>query len=252
MMTCEQIQADAAGWAAMDVDDAERKAIVAHATTCAACHAALTEGALLLAMLDDVPSLTAPSPEVLRRVSADILGQKPKRPAWRPVVGIAASVLAAWLLPMAGGRRLSGSAPAVLGALALALLGALVAGAALAFGGPVLAAIPIVSLADSLLRGADAGLQATVGAKCALFELGLGLIPAAAATWLARKGSVDRPAIAVGAATGGGALAAQGVLHMTCHAAPSVSHAIVFHTMPVALAIGIGYLLGARLSRISR
>jgi hypothetical protein len=140
----------------------------------------------------------------------------------------------------------------LLGALGLALLGAVLAGAALAFGGPILAAIPVVSLADSLLRGAEAGLQATVGAKCASFELGLGLIPAAVATWLARKGSLDRPAIAVGAATGGGALAAQGVLHITCHATPSVSHAIVFHSMPVALAIGIGLLLGARLSRVSR
>ena len=82
--------------------------------------------------------------------------------------------------------------------------------------------------------------------KCVVFELGLALAPLAVAFQLARKGRLGSTRGALAAAAGAGAIVGQGVLHVACHASPSLTHGLVFHTLPVLLALGAGALLGAR------
>jgi hypothetical protein len=246
-VTCEEVQAQAAGLASLPAGDPERQAAEAHARTCTACRAALAEGAAVLALIDRALPLEAPQPEALARTASQILRElAAERPSARRSVAGSVAALGAtwagcWLLVMAPHR---GQGAAVLVSAAIALVTALVGAAALTWGGRVLPALPALSLLLSLSTGGSAGLQVAQGIKCAGFELALAAVPLAIAFALVRRGRLAPVGLAAAAATG--ALIGQAALHVACHASPDPGHALVFHTLPILLALGVGALAGRR------
>jgi hypothetical protein len=256
-LRCDQIQASAAGIAALAPSDPERRAAEAHALVCAACAAALAEARAVLALVDRALPLEAPRPEAMARARAEILremsspgapartGHTARRlPAPRAIAVVLAVLAGCWLLPMI--KHFNAGMPVVVSA-ALAVMAAAAGAAALTWGGRTLLLLPLLSLALAVFDGGSGGLQVSAGVRCVVFELGLALAPLAAAFQLARKGRLGGGRGAVAAAAGAGALVGQAVLHVACHASPSLVHGLVFHTLPVLVALGAGALLGARL-----
>jgi hypothetical protein len=255
-LRCDRIQASAGGLASLAPGDPERRAAEAHALTCAACAAALAEARAVLALVDRALPLEAPRPEAMARARAEILremsrAQEPagaaqagsRRPAPRAVAIVLAVLAGCWLLPM--GKHFGAGMPVVVSAV-LAVIAAAAGAAALTRGGRTLLLLPILSLALAVLDGGSGGLQVSAGVKCVLFELGLALAPLAAAFPLARRAKLGSPRGALAAAAGAGALVGQAVLHVACHASSSLTHGLVFHTLPVLLALGVGALVGGR------
>jgi hypothetical protein len=78
-MTCHDIEVDAAGLAALDAGDPERRAAFAHAEGCPTCQAALAEAIRLLQALDADLAVLAerdrPSAATFERMSRDLLRQ---------------------------------------------------------------------------------------------------------------------------------------------------------------------------------
>src|SRR5204863_49955 len=70
MTTCERIQSEAAGLAALAPGDPERVAAFGHARTCPACAQALDEGVALLRLLELAAPAEAPRPEALALAAA--------------------------------------------------------------------------------------------------------------------------------------------------------------------------------------
>jgi hypothetical protein len=130
---------------------------------------------------------------------------------------------------------------------ALALLATAVSATAMVLGGATFATVPGASVLMAFVGGGGEGVQAAAGIKCALFELMFAAPPLALGFGLARRRWFARPAIALAAAAAGGALVAQAVLHIACHAQPSTTHNLVFHTLPVLLATALGALAGRRI-----
>lgn len=246
--SCDEVRADAMGLMALPADAPDRVRAEAHAQTCAACAGALAEGRKLLALIDAAP-LPAPSPAALQRASAAILADFDGAPRFAVIV--VAIVLAAWAIPLALMR-----APITLGMdLGVSLM--LVAFAAVSASLVITKAGRggfIFVLASVLLgiwpsQGLNA-LEAHVGAHCALIEAltaaGVGVGALLAARALGRR-AFDKPVLLAG--LGGGALAGHAALQIGCSAGHSLSHAMMFHTGPVALAVGLAFLLASAAAR---
>jgi hypothetical protein len=245
---CDEVRADAAGLMALPAGAPERERVETHARTCAACANGLAEGRRLLALIDAVP-MPAPSPAALQRASAAILADFDGAPRFAAiVVGI---VLAAWALPLALMR-----APITMGFdLGVSLMLAAFAAVSASFvitragrGGFIFV------LASALLglwptEGLNA-LEAHVGVHCALTEaltaVGVGVGALLAARALGRT-ALEKPVLLAG--LGGGALAGHAALQIGCSASHSFTHGMVFHTGPVALAVGLALLLASAAAR---
>jgi hypothetical protein len=246
--TCDEIRADAAGLMALPAGAPERERAEAHARTCAGCAGALADGRRLLALIEAAP-LPAPSPAALQRASAAILADFDGAPRFAAiVVGI---VLAAWAVPLALTR-----APIALGmdlGVSLMLVALAAVSASLVItkagrgGGLFVLASALLGLWPS--EGMMA-LEIPVGAHCALIEgltaVGTGLAAFIAARALGRS-AFDKPVLLAG--LGGGALAGHAALQIACTANHHLSHAAVFHTGPVALAVGLALLLARTAAR---
>jgi hypothetical protein len=77
-----------------------------------------------------------------------------------------------------------------------------------------------------------------------VFELVVAAIPLGAAVLLARRGLFERSARLFAGAAGGGAMAGQGALYVTCHAVAGHGHLMLFHAAPVLAVMGLAALLG--------
>jgi hypothetical protein len=253
---CREIQAQAAGLASLPTEDPERRAAQAHARSCADCSAALAEGAALLSLIDEALPLEAPRTETLARARQEILGdlsasreadvagetRRIRRPASPLGIAAVTAVLAAsWLLAMA---RHLGQGPLTVGSAAWALAAALASAAALTWGGGLLATLPLMSIGLALVGGGEGALQVVTGLKCAALELALAVSPLILTVVLARRGVLDRPVATVAAAAGAGALVGQAALHAACQAVPGTAHTLVFHFLPVPLAMLLGAWAG--------
>lgn len=263
-MNCADLQANAAGLASLPLDAAERKEAVEHAGSCDACRAALAEGEALMRVLEDAQPVPVLRPEVMARAKAQILAelgmdvtkddvqtaQVAGRPStgWRSTAALLAVVAGSYLLPLAGGRRLTG--PNAPFSLSLAVAAAVVTGLALVWGGVLFAAIPLASALASFLAGGAGPLGLPIGVKCLLMEVAMSLPALAAAAALAWRRSLPWRTRSLIAAAGGGALAGQAALGVLCHAEPSHAHLFTFHTGGVVLALGLGVLAARLLVRI--
>jgi hypothetical protein len=246
MTTCEQIQADAAGLAALAPDDPERVAAFAHARTCPACALALGEGVALFGLLELATPAPALHPEVLARAAAEIRRElgPPATARWRQATAVVLAGGAAWLVALAGGRRLIG-APAAPSAIALAAVAAVAAALAITLWSPLLAALPLASLIGSALSGGPGPIDPLHGLRCMGVELATAILPLAATFWLARRGAIQRPALALATAGAAGALMGQAALEVTCRAVHSHGHLVAFHSGGVLLALVLGAAMGA-------
>jgi hypothetical protein len=238
---CERIQVAAAGLASLPATDPERVAAFDHARTCAACARALAEGAALLRIIETDTAVEAPAPQALDRAAAGI--RRELRRAWHTsrAGAVALSIGAAWVLALASGRRAAAHGEA---SLAIAAVAALASAGAMALWTPLLLAVPLVSLIVATLAGAAGPLDAAVGVRCLGVELAAAVLPLAVAFLLARRGAFARPAVALAAAAGGGALGGQAALEITCHGLRTHAHLLTFHTGGVVLALLIGLLAG--------
>jgi hypothetical protein len=226
----------------------EREQAEAHAKTCPGCAAALAEGRRLMALIEAAP-LPAPSPAAMQRASAAIRADFEGAP--RFAVAVVAMVLAAWALPLALTR-----APITLG-MDLGVSIMLVSFAALSASlvitkagrGGFLFVLGSVLLGLWPTQGLNE-FEAHVGAHCALIEAltaaGVGLGALAVARVVGRA-ALEKPVLLAG--LGGGALAGHAALQIGCSASHSVSHAFVFHTGPVALAVGLALYLASAAAR---
>jgi hypothetical protein len=254
---CDEITADALGLAALPADAPERLRAEAHAQTCAACARAIVEGRRLLALLD-ATILPAPSPAALARASATVLAELDAQHdaagvhlgAGRLAAAVAAAVVAAWALPLALARGpIATGSPFAL-SLGLAALAAVASAATIRWGGRVAAAFPVLSAVTALLASTGRGLDAGDGLHCAFVEA-MTAAGVGAAAWLAARAlarTAPRPEVVV-AAVGGGALAGHAALHLACAGASELPHVLVFHTAPVALAVGLALLVTASAGR---
>jgi hypothetical protein len=255
---CDQIAADAMGLAALPPDATERARAEEHARTCADCTRALAEGKRLLGVLDGAfAAMPAPTPAALARAAAPVLADMadlaaaPARAgAGRLAAAVAAAVVGAWALPLALTRvPLATGAPFAV-SLGLAVLAAVASVATVRWGGPVAAAFPALSALTALLVGSGRALEAKVGLHCASIEA-MTAAGAGIAAWLAAR-ALSRTGLrsdAVVAAVGGGALAGHAALHLACGAETELPHTLVFHTGPVALAVGLALLVAASRGR---
>jgi hypothetical protein len=249
---CAEIAADAVGLEALPADAPERVRAEAHALTCAACARSLAEGRHLLALLDST-SLPAPSPAALERASAAVLAeldaervgaQAAKAGAGRLASAVAAAVVAAWAVPLALARAPIGIGSPFALSLGLAALAAVASAATVRWGGRVAAAFPALAAVTALLSSSGRGLDAAGGLHCTFIEV-LTAVGVGGGAWLATRGfarRAPRPEVVV-AAVGGGALAGHAALHLACAASSELPHVLVFHTAPVALAVGLALLL---------
>jgi hypothetical protein len=147
------------------------------------------------------------------------------------------SLAAIWLVPMV--KHLE-RGDVALGSGAWGLAAAAAAAAALIWGARMLLALPAIGLELAVLDGGGGGLQASVGVKCAGLELGLAALPLVVTYFLARRGLLALPIVGVAAGAGAGALVGQAVLHAACYAVPSNAHNLIFHLLPVLLALTLG------------
>jgi hypothetical protein len=259
---CDEIAAEAMGLASLPEAAPELVRADEHARTCADCARALAEGRRLLAALDGaLASMPAPSTAALARAAAPVFAEldagraaaAARAGAGRLAAAVAAAVVGAWALPLALAR-----APIATGApfglsLALAVLAALASVATVRWGGPVAAVFPALSALTAFLVGTGRALQPAVGLHCASIEAmtaaGAGVAAWLAARVLAKTSRRADVADVVVAAVGGGALAGHAALHLACSAAAELPHVLVFHTGPVALAVGLALVAAAAANR---
>ena len=251
---CQELADDALGLVALPVDAPERVRAEEHARTCPACASALGEARRLLVLLDAALPAPPPSPAALARASAPVLAELDARAGARVGAGrlagaVAAAVLAAWALPLALARNPVASGGPFALSLGLAVLAAAASVATVRWGGRVAAAFPALSVLTALLVGGAGGTLDTVGLHCAGVEVmtaaGVGAFAWLVARGLAARGFAlpsAKGSIGV-AAVGGGALAGHAALHLACPGAYELPHVLVFHSGPVALAVGLALLL---------
>jgi hypothetical protein len=247
---CDEIAADAVGLLALPADAAERAGAEEHARTCAACARALAEGRQVLSMLD-AASLPAPSSAALARASAAVLAELDARAgAVRITAAVLAAVVAAWALPLALARAPIATGTPFALSFALAAVAAIASAATVRWGGRLAVAFPLLSALSALLAGTGRALDGAGGLHCASIEA-MTAGGVAAVAWLATRGlakSAPKPEVVV-AAVGGGALAGHAALHLACGAATELPHLLVFHTGPVALAVGLAFVVTASARR---
>jgi hypothetical protein len=253
MSLCEEVQAQAAGLAALPDYDPERRTAFEHATRCFPCDRALRESARMMEILGR-GVLTPPSPEVLQRTAAPILADldasvrnAPARAGYKwswamilPAV-VAGGAIAMW---MSGeGVVLGRSYLLALGLVAVAVLGAAVSHRV---GAAALGGMLFVSLGSSILTGTETSLQ--IGFTCLSMELAVAAIPIVTTVVLAKARGIVGPPGYYMMAGAAGALAGQAVLELRCPAS-SMFHMLAFHSGGVLVAIGIAGLI-ARLPRL--
>lgn len=259
----EEVQKNAGGFAALPPGDPERAAAYAHARACASCARALAQGEALQRVLGRV-EIPAPSPEALRRASAEILaelrgqaadpaarpiGERPARRAatwsWAPIAAALAAA-SAWVLLVALTRH--PIHPGMAGeSAAFALVGA--ACAALAFTrlrAWALRAALLAAGAMVVANAAPGAVLAAIGERCLLAEVVSGVLPLAITAVLVLRGKAEGGALLFAAAAAGGALAGEAALQMTCPASTAAAHLAGFHFGGVVVAA----LIGAAVSRV--
>jgi hypothetical protein len=95
---CDELRPKAAGIAALPERDPERGAYLEHARGCEGCMQALREGDKLMRLLESAPQ-PPPSPEALRRASAQIRAElQPRSASWALRIGAAVAGFAVILL----------------------------------------------------------------------------------------------------------------------------------------------------------
>jgi hypothetical protein len=250
---CTEIAADALALVALPPGAPERARAEEHARSCADCARSLAEAREMLAMLD-VAAPPSPSPSALARAAAPVLAELDALAGARASAGrlagaVAAAVLAAWALPLALARGPLGPGSAL--SFGLAALAAAASVATVRWGGRVAAVFPLLSALTALAVGRGPALDPTFG--CPMVEA-LTAVGAGAVTWLAARAlarAAPSPQVIV-AAVGGGALAGHAALHLACGAATELPHLLVFHTGPVALAVGLALLLTRGRAQLAR
>jgi hypothetical protein len=252
--TCDEIAAELPGLAALPPDDPARGAAEAHALGCPTCGPALQDAQRLMRALDDAAPLPDPSPRALLHAAAPILSDL--APAAEPRGGVrqalvpAAAAIAAWALPLALARRPLGGGRTLGISLVLGLVAALAAAATVATGGVLAGAFPLLSALFSLNAGEGPAFEAGIGVHCALTELAVAA-GAALLTVLAtrRRAQLGDGQTLMVAAAGGGALAGQAALHLTCPASAELPHLLLFHTGALLLAVVLAVATGDALLR---
>jgi hypothetical protein len=105
----------------------------------------------------------------------------------------------------------------------------------------LLAAVPVLALSHGSLAFAT-------GMKCVIHELVTAAVPLVALVLLRRTTGISRAGIAGIAASG--ALAGDAALHVSCPAASSAVHLLVFHVGGVALAAALVGIFAGRMLRL--
>jgi hypothetical protein len=250
---CSQLQERAAGIAALAGDDPERQAAFEHARACPSCAAALAEGEAMLVALARGIVLEPPPAVVLARAAAGVRHELRLTRArlLRGRAAVVAAVVAAWLLPLLGGLRLRGSAGAT-GSVTVAMLAVVSTAVVLTLGSRALLILPLVSFAAAWLSAGSGPVAAAHGVECAVFVLVAAAIPLTAAVLLTRRRVFERSADLFAGAAGGGAVAGQAALYVTCHAVAGHGHLLLFHAAPVLAVMGLAALFGQAAFQASR
>jgi hypothetical protein len=234
--------------AALAADDPERKLAEEHARSCASCREAMDEGQRLLAMLAEARPIDQPSPELVRRAAAAIERETAaERRPWRILRwGAAGTVLLAWLLQVAYGKRPARDGRSVivsLAVLAVAVLSAALLNVRRRFAASVVvAALVVASGGFALAAGSMPGFQARFGAECTACELVAAVLPWLVVVLLARLQRIRLDRTSTMIAAGGGALASQAAQFLTCPVRFANPHLLVFHFGGFLLALGLGAL----------
>jgi hypothetical protein len=259
-MTCAAVRGSAAGLASLPEDDEDRQEAYAHARSCRECARALTEGERTLALLDELPVPPAPSPELLRRVAAEIHLEleaaraipavpaprrvvRPIEPWPRRPIAVAAALVVVLAFVALLVRYYHRPIAVSIWLQATVVAGLAAAGAALAIlrrSAWVPAGILGVSIAFALLRGSPGGIGAH---DCTVLELiasGMTLAPIGILVALRR---VPGGASTLAGLSAAGALAGQAALDVLCIGRGWMSHLLVFHTGGVLIALVAGATL---------
>lgn len=225
-------------------DDLSRVAALAHTKHCQTCAAAWRETEDLFETLQAAAVLPLPAPAALARARAYLPLPLPTTAWARPLLmGLAIALVGA--VPIA-------LAPAPLAAKAAAGALALVAGALGGWG--VLRPrrtwiLPVVSLGMALLFGHRWPLPADVlhSLKCAGMELVMSALPTSLFLLSGKLARSPRlPSLVAVAVAGGGAMAGQAALHLRCPMETSLSHQLIFHVLPVLIAMATASALFRR------
>jgi hypothetical protein len=260
-MICREIVDNAAGLASLPDGDVERGAAYAHAQQCHRCAAALSEGEDVLALLDELPPPPPPSPELLRRVAAQISADLtrvarivPTAPASAPAPastrawGRARSLGVPALLVLLGfvvlALRLHRHLSPEIWAQSLALVTVAAIGGALAAtlrSGWVPFGLVALSIFSGLVWNQTNGVGTDECTERQLYAAVIALVPGAllVATGRLRGGGVTLASIAAA-----GALAGHAGLDLLCRGRAMFPHVIIFHSGFVLFAAVFGWLLG--------
>lgn len=241
--TCAEIQNNAAALALLDASDDERRAAEAHAESCPACAAALSEGRKLAELLGSLPEST-PSRETLERAAAPI-GADLRTTRHQAGLAIVIGTLVGWgaILGLCRpGVDLARWLQAGIAASVAVLGGRL----ALRYGGRLVVAAIIASGLFALAVGSDGPFVPLAGLHCIFIELvvtAIALVPTLFV--LTRRGQPTRIGFVAGMAAAA-ACAGHAALDLVCAARISLPHLLAFHTGGVLLAA----LLGAALAEV--
>ncbi|MCC6751705.1 MAG: hypothetical protein IT371_28895 [Deltaproteobacteria bacterium] len=248
-MSCTRLKDQATALANLPEDHDERRAAWAHAEACAGCRATLEEGIRLWALLGELPAPPPPSPEVMRRVAAEILSE----PVWSQGEVREASRLPQFMLPIAGAAgwgallALAKKYPPLGFSWALSAGFMLVACVLLALvlkrRSGLLVATGIASVALSVIGAGTSAVSWGHGGICITVEAVSALLPLFAVAVLFGRRFAVKSAAQYVATAAGGALAAQAALHITCPG-NELHHNLIFHTGGVVVAAVLGLLVG--------
>lgn len=241
MSTCAKIQQDSVALAALRPDDEERQRAFAHARGCDTCAPALAEGARILTRLD--APIEGPSPTLRAHTIAAVFAEWPTPRTWPLLLALSGAVVVVWGLLLATSRTPASDPQTWVEAGVVAALA--VAGVWLTrVRGASLGVALAASVGLALYAGRVPDLLPMLGLKCAAIEL-IGAAPAIGlALYFGRRRDTWGPPLAAVAALG--ALAAQGALHVGCHARDASLHLLVFHVGAVVVAALLGAVLARR------
>lgn len=233
-------------------NDPQRRAAVAHLAVCGACSVAWDEHAALFQQLGESSGLAAPSEEALAATAAAVQreGFAP-RPIGRRIVVVLSLVVA--VLGLGPVLAVAARAPAASGGVAavLALFAASLAGLSLVRP-QVAVLVPGLSLGVALAFGRAFQLDFDVphSFKCLRLELAFAAIPTIF-FFVGQRGPrrVLSPGLAAAGLAGAGALAGQAVLHLLCPMETSLAHQLLFHVLPVLVAMTAAGLFALRRNR---
>jgi predicted anti-sigma-YlaC factor YlaD len=243
-MTCKQITEVATDYTEGHLRPLERLRFRVHLALCRHCRSYLRQLDITARALRALPE-PGISPELadalLNRFDAWAAGRKAStsttsRGGRARTASPVLAVIAAFglILGLASSRSSSAEDWALALALAAAAPGLAALSGRFSFG--VIAAAVLAALAAALARGGEGPLVLSNGVHCLLAEIA-SAAAVAGAVWLARR--PGRPARArhdLVAAAAAGALAADAALHVTCGAAGSLPHLLVFHVGGVVAA----------------